>query len=435
MEMDRSLISHKAKYQARQYRLSTSGESTLSNDDSKDDINISTIFKSSSSTKLYTAVIPLITIFEKIILQRYKNVFKNLEELYAVLLQERNKKKINEQTCLSKNNTRQKLLKYIKIMIFTGKVNVIQRVFWKWKFQISPKLKIVIESMKKDTKSTLRALWNRYTHKITLEISSIFLYWKNIKTNHLNTKDLNREKIHNVNWKFSLCYLQSLIQRRKMLYFQILYEIPVKRSSKVILSYMNTIFKKRIKKYFQRWADDILYTYTETVEEIVNLSNKQTKIFSLTTKPCVHLYYYDYHTYDPTYRVVSRNLNHFIKKKIYHYMRRWSLNSKKAYYFDTPGSISPIKSGTNYNFYKLSPENSIKLKDVVIHLYFINQKLSEMPSLSFSAWSQAATIKNLKINRLKKIMLKNQIKIKSLENIFSKFQSYTVDFDGFTDYY
>ena len=107
-----------------------------------------------------------------------------------------------------------------------------------------------------------------------------------------------------------------------MLYFQILYEIPVKRSSKVILSYMNTIFKKRIKKYFQRWADDILYTYTETVEEIVNLSNKQTKIFSLTTKPCVHLYYYDYHTYDPTYRVVSRNLNHFIKKKIYHYMRR-----------------------------------------------------------------------------------------------------------------
>ena len=58
-----------------------------------------------------------------------------------------------------------------------------------------------------------------------------------------------------------------------------------------------------------------------------------------------------------------------------------------------------------------------------------------MPSLSFSAWSQAATIKNLKINRLKKIMLKNQIKIKSLENIFSKFQSYTVDFDGFTDYY
>ena len=127
--MDRSLISHKAKYQARQYRLSTSGESTLSNDDSKDDINISTIFKSSSSTKLYTAVIPLITIFEKIILQRYKNVFKNLEELYAVLLQERNKKKINEQTCLSKNNTIQKLLKYIKIMIFTGKVNVIQRVF------------------------------------------------------------------------------------------------------------------------------------------------------------------------------------------------------------------------------------------------------------------------------------------------------------------
>ena len=376
----------------------------------------------------------LLAALEAVFNRRYNLAFKSLS-LYADqnLLPKaspRFSKKI-----LSLYNKRQIFLKCIKKIIFFGRANLTQKIFWRWRFLLPSKPFKSIESMKRHPLSTLRALWNRFLNRKLLNCYKSFSDWKYILLNSRETLKAsevlsNFRKANEKSVKIAFCFLDKLFLSVVQQYFNNLlaYKTP---DTKMQTRLLNIAFKKRLLSYFTIWAGQLEYVYDEQYEEIVTSTKK--KQFEMVPKPCVEFLYYDTSTYDPAFRAVFRSLGHFIKQRMSFCLSTWkSLYLQK---FQCSIESLPTNVSVDYNSYKLSPDNAEKLKHLVIHLYFINQKTLEMPNLTLLKWSQCATIRDLKVHKIKEMLMHNKKKHERKRKAFSKMNYCLNRIMEFTDLY
>ena len=401
--------------------LSNEKDKSNSNTASKKELsNTETIPCSFLDLHLASGFFNFLSVLSVLSNQKYNFAFKSIHS-YAQQMSQRKVSPRSPTEIMSLHRKRQIFLRCIKKLIFFGRANLTQKIFWRWKFLLPDKPVQAIESMKRNYTSALRALWNRLIHrKQHLNCYPSYFHWKCVSIHPRANLNLSEtlsglQKTNKKSVKIAFCYLHKILLSAAKEYFNniLAHKIPFTKTHMRIL---NIIFSKRLQSYFTLWTGQLEYVYDEQYEQITTLTKK--KHFEVIPKPCVEFLYYDTSSYDPAFRAVFRNLGHFVKRRINSCFSTWKISFSQK----SPCSIDslPTNASVDYNSYKLGTDDAEKLKHLVINLYFIYQKTIEMPSLALLKWSQCATIRDLMVHKLREIIMQNKKKYEHKRKAFCK---------------
>lgn len=380
--------------------------------------------------ELATPIISLCKFLNHLLRRTYKYSF-NIIHTYAL-------EKIMLETPRSRNSAKNLferkslMIDAVKSMVWTGKFNQVQRPLWRWKFQCGPKNLKQAQSFRRNLKSALRILWNRFVNYRIYDIQKVIAQWKRLVKLAYKAVD---QKINLTKYRLGLNHFKRFIVSVHKRHFIEVEKVSRLLDEKYLGRLLNAIsegLRRAMKKSWDMWASNLEYYYEEYEEEVLNKEEIVIHHYHVTKKPCVTYYYHDFYSYDPAFQAVFRNLSHFIKRKMRLAFRDWTGILVKKPSLLSLGSFATDCS-IDYQSFKVPKDNSVKLQSIVTELTLINEKMNEMPKRVLTKWAEATNIRNLKINRIRLIISKNQKKNEDLRYGFMKMCYNLANFPEFTD--
>lgn len=356
---------------------------------------------------------------ERALLKSKKGAFDGVKE------EAEDKKKCKKRECLRELGSRKgKIARIVLWMIKTGGINVQQRGFLRWKFNIFPIVRPQRELyINVDRFSIVRSIVtipkNFYRHVLVTIINR----WKKIV---FSIKVFEKRKNFGIN---SVAYyfnkqLNRWFQKWRD-YNKWLLRLNLK------LRYINRIFLRNFQKPFENFKL-LGYYYEDYVIETVVKKDKVTKNFKIMHKPATQLEYYDLKTYDPAFRAVCRNMGHFLKRKKNFFFRIWKFfteTQRKS--FETLQGF--IQDSKNIQKFKLSSDKLRILKKLLIEFCVIQEKVCQMPENCIARWSEKAHIKALKEIKFKILTLRSQRLDQKKKLFFASWKQVVEYSNTFTD--
>ena len=331
---------------------------------------------------------------ERVLLKSKKTAFKDIKEEAEV------RKRYRKKECLRELGSRKgKIARIVLWMIKTGGINVQQRGFLRWKFNvftiITPQRELYINA---DRFSILRSIVTIPKNFYRQMLITMINRWK---------KTVFSIKVHEKRKNFGLNLMIHCTNRQLYLWFQKLMEYSKwLLRLKLKLRYINRIFLRNFQKPFENFKL-LGYYYEDYVIETVVKKDKVTKNFKIMHKPATQLEYYDLKTYDPAFRAVCRNMGHFLKRKKNLYFRTWKFftETQRKSIEALQGFLQDSKKTEKF---KLGSEKLRMLKKLLIEFCVIQEKVCQMPENCIARWSEKAHIKALKEIKFKILTLRSQ---------------------------
>lgn len=354
----------------------------------------------------------------------YACVWKQIREHAKFSFQEKRKRTLSQ---LGKREG--KMIKCLYWVIKTGRINIIQRGFWRWKFHIFSIAKNpVLLFSNKDRLASIRSFSTFLKTSTKKLIRTCFYTWYSLKP---------KNKLELIQKTKNLCLnnCQNYFIRSLQIIFSLWRGLkPMHKSSKKFfcLKFLNKIYLKVFGSYFLAWKDPGFYI-EQYVYEKVSERHVETKRFKVGNKPSIPIEYYDYQWYDPAFRAVFRCLGHFIKRKMKLYYKLWKENIDRSQYQIEALTGFLSESLVDYGAFKLSFENLRKLKMLLIHFNRIQDSIREMPNNCLNLWCEKAHIKALKEIRFKIVTVHHQRQKKKTRMFFSNLRHKIMYCNNFTD--
>jgi hypothetical protein len=303
-------------------------------------------------------------------------------------------------------------MRYVIWMIQTGRINLEERGILRWKLNLfHNKYKNYIN---KDKKVIIRSFWNILYKQLIKKTLKSLQAWK---TTTIFYKGLEKTQLK------SLKLLHSIVKAHLKRIITVFKLHPVRtRNLKNVFKYLNQISLILLRKYYKKWSS--FEYYYEYIEDTILVSKTIKNTYTVHTKPCVKLEYFDTDSFDPTFRAVFRSLSHFVRRKLRLSVKAWSEYTEKERNHLESLSLFLSESDINYNQYKLPPNRLRTLKTVLIHFLNIQRKISNLPKIVLSKWSQVAHIKVLKMLKLKLLLLNNISNFQKKKMVFTKFRAF-----------
>lgn len=355
---------------------------------------------------------------EKLVLRNYKKSFVNIRK-YAI------KKKVQEKNrVLNKLGKKKGKIARVSLWIIkTGGINVQQRGFLRWKFNVYPIVRPQsLLYINADRYAIIRSIVTVPKHFYRQVLIKFFNKWKSIKIYSQLQKKIN-------NHKRVLLYSNLCIFHKNFSVFVNLWRNYCKKMRLLSLKmkYINRIFLKKLQKPFEN-LKFYGYYYEDYVIETVVKKDKVTKHFKIMYKPSTQIEYYDLKTYDPAFRAVCRNLGHFIKRRKVFFFRIWRsfTETHKKSLESLQGFIQDSK---NIEKFKLNSDQLRKLKRLLIEFCVIQEKICQMPENCIARWSEKAHIRALKELKFKILTIRNQ-RIDQRKKLFFTFWKQVVEYSN-----
>lgn len=355
---------------------------------------------------------------EKLALGEYKQAFVSIKK-HAI----REKNKVKNQILSKFGKKKGKIARASLWIIKTGGINVQQRGFLRWKFNVfpivRPKSLLYINA---DRYAILRSIITIPKYFYRQALIKFFNKWKSLKLYLQIQKKKDSHKrfflysafsVFHKNFSASLHVWRSYCTKMRVLSLK--------------MKYINRIFLKKLQKPFET-LKFYGYYYEDYVIETVVKKDKVTKHFKIMHKPTTQIEYYDLKTYDPAFRAVCRNLGHFIKRHKVFFFRIWRVftETHKKSLESLQGFIQDSKSLEKF---KLNSDQLRKLKRLLIEFCVIQEKICQMPENCIARWSEKAHIRALKEIKFKILTIRSQ-RLDQKKKLFFTFWKQVVEYSN-----
>jgi hypothetical protein len=360
-------------------------------------------------------------IIKKISLKFLKIGFNRIKS-FSVLVKKTRMKKFFKKVSRDKGK-----IAWIMNWIFrTGRINVQQRGFIRWKINVFPLLRPRHLMFKNSEKFLVLKSFLSVSNLFLTKLKFTYLStWKDVvmkskqlkfKENQIKSKLLSLFIFFNNRLSTGLNHWKKWSVRQGR----------IKEKFRLI----KKLFLKNFQKSFDNFCSEEYYYESYYIETVVR-TDKITKSFKIMQKPVSQIEFHDIHFYDPAYRAVSRNLNHFLKKKKSFFLKIW----KKAVLVEriSSQSLAFYLQGSQTQRYQLDTSTLTKLKKLLIQFSLIQSRRSEMPEKCLTTWAAKSHLNLLKTLKFKILVEKTQKLYSNLRVFLNKWKLFQKSFHMFTD--
>jgi hypothetical protein len=299
-----------------------------------------------------------------------------------------------------------KIMKCVNWMIMTGRINITQRGFLRWKlkvFPISSPHRPIFSNI--DKIACIRSITTISNHHQHFTLLKFFPRWS-FTTKYSHSFKLGKNQ-SNCNFALNslIKKIKSFLERyrfNKWKHATIKFYSP---NVKACFVYLNKVFLSKLLLIFAHWKVPEYY-YEEYCEEIVSESQKTTKKFAVMVKPCTLFEYFDNRTYDPAFRAVFRSLGYFVKRRLKEYFKNWK-------------NLMKIELESIENFTIFSKEEQKEHEKIAN----TREKLSKVTEIK-RRLNNTVDAKDLKHANFELLILQEQIRSQKLKNAIFIWQQF-----------
>ena len=335
------------------------------------------------------------------------------------------------------------MLRCVREMIIKGKVNLEQRAFWTW-VVVLDEWKYGKVSGLKDDFSLLRSVGHsanlRYFHCLKdgfeqwksatpMTIHSLLSTSPDINIRPSSKSHIKRHFKKKLAKKFEVlvsCIYTQLESSFLSIQQYATYQHSVFQhqfhlaSLKPHIRNLAHIHRKLLKDSIAIWkSGQYEYEYEETVVTILN----ERKNFANFAKPIVLL---EFHEGSKVNRLLIKNLNHILLRKIRTYWNIWNRTEKEMFNLFGDDTL-------DLSIFKLNGIKCEKLKLVMTELLSVNEKRKNLGKAVLHLWMQKANFKDLVDVRMKNIISKISATRVVKKIVFDEFQRNPSNKKEFTD--